>query len=452
MSFDAIFLGGQVIDGQSVRLADVAVSDGKIALVSQRLDAAQARDRIDCAGLLLMPGLVDAHAHLREPGLTHKEDFASGSAAALLGGVTTVLVMPTDDPYTTTAEEFDQKADLARGRIHVDIGLQVAVRREWPGDLSELRRRGAVSFEIFTADVPAGYCHQSLADVVASIKAVAAAGGLAGVSPGDQSLLDAWSALAESERRSVESFAMSRPPLAEQMGIASAVLAAAQTGCRVHIRQVNSRLGVDMLRRLQGMANVSAETTVQCLFFDQGVYDSQGAMAKGSPPFRTRQDVEALREAVRTGLISIVATDHAPHTIAEKLSRYEAFADIPGGMPGLQTLLPAMLKLVAEGILDLGHVARLCAEGPADRFGLFGSKGRIEAGYDADIVLIDPSTPMRISNSDQRSKASYTLFDGIDVPASIRAVYLRGMKMVDCKQIVGRPAGRILDPMIGRTG
>ena len=186
-----------------------------------------------------------------------------------------------------------------------------------------------------------------------------------------------------------QAFLASRPPLAEAGGIARAVLAAAETGARVHVRQINSALGVATWRRLRDMADVSVETTPQNLFFTAADYETMGAGLKASPPLRQAEDVAALREALSARLIDMVATDHAPHSPAEKAAAYAAFADIPGGMPGLQTLLQTMLKLVDEGVIGLSDIARMCAANPAARFGLKGSKGRIAPGFDADILVLD---------------------------------------------------------------
>lgn len=439
-----VFRNGTVVTPAGEVKGDVLVEGEKILDLVQGGQFEGAED-IDCQGKLLLPGLVDAHVHFRDPGLTEKEDFVSGSTAAVLGGVTTALVMPTDEPYTATEGDFADKAARAVQRLRCDIGLQVAVQHD-AQSLRGMRDCGAVSFEVFTADVPGPFLHDDLAKVQHALELVAEIGVVAGVSPGDQSLLSHWATQPLLQRIGFEGFRRSRPPCAEAMGIARAIVAGMSTGSAIHIRQVNSRAGVEVIRRLKDLCDVTVETTVQCLFFDHGVYESHGPLAKGSPPFRTADDVSTLRAAVREGLIDIVATDHAPHTLAQKNKEYETFADVAGGMPGVQTLLPAMLKLADDGVLSLATLVRASAERPARRFGFGGRKGLIAKGYDADILIVDPGRATRILNSDQVSKAGYTLFDGMQVPMTLQQVYLRGALVADEGRYNSTFKGQLLKP------
>jgi dihydroorotase len=404
-------------------------------------ETAVAASVIDATGRHLLPGLVDAHAHLREPGLTHKEDFASGTQAAALGGVTTVLDMPTDEPWTATPAELTAKMAMARRRLHVDVGFQVVMSRDTI-DLDALLKLKPVSVEVFTADVPDAFLHDSLDAVTAILGRLAAQDTLIGISPGDQSIL--CGSMLRGRAGDIPAFLASRPPLAEAGGIARAVLAAAETGARIHVRQANSRLGIETWRRLRDMADASLETTPQNFFFTADDYATDGPQLKGSPPFRGREDVEALRAALSGGLIDIVATDHAPHSPAEKAARYATFADIPGGMPGLQTLLPVMLKLVGEGVIRITDLVRMCSSTPAKRFGLGGRKGAIAAGHDADIVVLDRSRASVITRSEQASRAAYTPFDGWTSPARLTDVFLRGERIVCDGQIVAPARGHVV--------
>jgi dihydroorotase len=250
------------------------------------------------------------------------------------------------------------------------------------------------------------------------------------VSPGDQSLLEC------APKGGIEAFLASRPPVAEASGIARTILAAAETKARVHIRQSNSALGVASFRRMRSLADVSIETTPQCLLFTADDYAAFGADIKASPPMRSANDREALLAALHDGLIDIVATDHAPHTRTEKKAHYEAFADIPGGMPGVQTLLATMLHFVAKGVIDLPALVRLCSTNPAQRFGIGNRKGTLSRGRDADIVVLDPRLDTCISHADQLSRAGYTPFDGMRVPGKVTSVFLRGEQIYQDGQLV----------------
>lgn len=439
--FDTLVRGGTVVNADGLSRGDIGIAAGKVAAIIAPDEAAEAGTVVDASGSFVLPGLVDAHVHLRDPGLTHKEDFSSGTHAAALGGVTTVLDMPTDEPWTATAEQLADKMATAEGRIHVDVGLQAVVSREM-SLVPRLLDRAPVSFELFTADVPDAFLFATLDKVAEALKAFTGTDTLIGISPGDQSILTGSS---ERDRSgTITAFLDSRPPLAEANGIARALVAAASAEARIHVRQINSELGVETWSRLRGIADASVETTPQNLFFTAGDYETQGANLKASPPLRSPHDVDALRAALGAGLIDIVATDHAPHAPAEKAARYAAFADIPGGMPGLQTLLPAMLRLVDEGLIGLPDLVRMCSTNPAERFGIGRRKGRIAAGYDADLLIVDPRRSSIIANADQVSRAGYTPFDGWTVKARLTNVFLRGREIVRDGRLVGPTQGKIV--------
>jgi dihydroorotase len=451
--FDLLLRGVTVVNATGSVRADLAVKDGRIAAVLEPGTAASAVDELSFGGCYALPGLVDAHVHLREPGLTHKEDFVSGTRAAIAGGVTTLLDMPTDHPWTSSAEELADKMRLASGRLYADVGFQVALRRGLR-NFDALCALHPVSFELFTADVPDAFLHASIDDVATALSVLKERNILVCVSPGDQSILEASAQReAGATDRSgdadgdggIAAFLASRPPHAEASGIARAILAAAQTGTRVHVRQSNSAAGIAVWRRLKDLADVSIETTPQCLFFTSDDYVAFGADLKASPPMRSKSDVEALRAALRDGLIDIVATDHSPHTPEEKAARYTKFAEVPGGMPGLQTLLVSMLYFVASGEIDLPALVRMCAWNPAQRFGLGSRKGALAPGYDADIVIVDPAGKTVVRNADQLSRAGYTPFDGLEVPWRLSGVFLRGTRVADVNGLLDvAPSGQVV--------
>jgi dihydroorotase len=438
---DLIIRGGIVVGPDGRAPADLAIAAGRIAALLPPGAPADAARMLDAAGRLLLPGLVDAHAHFREPGLTQKEDFASGSRAAIAGGVTAVLVMPTDEPWTETAEQYVAKRALAAGRLHCDVGLQVALGRALR-DLERLAALGAVSFELFTNDVPEGFLHADAAAMERAMAAVRAAGGTVAVSPGDQSLL-AERLAALGGAADVDAFVASRPALGEATGIARAAVAAAATGASVHVRQTGSALGIAAFRQLKNIADLSIETSPQCLLYDRSAYARFGRWIKASPPLREPADREALLAALADGTIDIVATDHAPHARAEKLAA-ASFMAVPGGMPGVQTLLPALLHLVARGVIDLSRLVAVAATAPAERFGLGARKGRLVPGRDADILVLDPAGRTVVRDADQLSRGGYTVFDGLEVPFALERVLLRGEEAVGTGGIAPTPRGMVL--------
>ena len=437
--FDVLIKGGRVFDEDSGREASIAVADGRIAAVVTSGELA-ARKVIDATGKLVFPGFVDSHVHLREPGLTHKEDFTSGTLAAAAGGVTTVMVMPTDNPFTLTPEDFSAKRTLAEGRAHVDFALQAGLGpdRKHVRALAEL---GAISFEIFMSDLPADLLTESIAELVRNLEAVRDAGSIAGVTPGNNAL---FNRAAEISRRdhggALYAFPASRPPAAEAVGVAEACVAASLTGTRMHLRQVSSDMSLRALQALR-TGSVTAEVTSHNLALTEEDYLRLGIVAKVAPPLRPQSDVDALRRALAAGALNAIATDHAPHHPNEKAAGEQDVWKGPGGFPGLQTFLAVMLSLVERGVLNYPTMVKLCCANPARLFGLYPRKGVLQAGADADLVIVDPNKSMTVSNNDQQSKARRTPFAGLTINATPVLTLLRGT-VVMCG---GKPEG----PAIG---
>jgi dihydroorotase len=401
--------GGRIVDGNGLSARTVAVRDGSIAALLSPMEAVKAKNVIDVDGCIVLPGLVDAHVHFRDPGLTHKEDFDSGSRAAAAGGVTTVMVMPTDKPFTQTADQFAEKRALAEGRSHVDFALQALLGPDF-ANVAALAAQGAVSFEIFM-----GLLEPKIDDddtLAAALAAVRAAGGVAGVTP-----------------------------LVEARDVARAIAAHRRSGGRMHLRQISSAAGVEAMH---GAApGLTSEVTPHNLWLTEAAFAQLGAIAKVFPPLRPQADVDAVRKALKDGRISMVATDHAPHAPEEKAAGLER---APGGFPGVQTLLPLLLKLVEDGVLDYSDVVRVACEAPARAFGVYPRKGTLRAGADADLAVVDPARPMHIRDEAQESKARHTPFNGWKAPATPVLTLLRGQVIAREGKVVSRPVGLHLKP------
>lgn len=442
---DAVIEGGEIVGPDGVRRGSIAIADGKVVSIAAPGETVQARERIDAAGCLILPGLVDAHVHFREPGLTHKEDFGSGTRAAAAGGVTTVMVMPTDKPMTTTPELFAEKRAIGERSAHVDFALQAGLGPD-TAHVWRLCELGAVSFEIFMADLAPPMLVATSQELLACLRAVAAVDRIAGITPGDDSIVAGHAVPAAAGREeSRRAFLASRPAVAEAIGIARACVAAEAAGARIHIRQVSAASSVAMLRALRS-ARVSAEVTPHNLLLDESEILRRGPIAKVVPPLRSRADLASVQAALRDGVIDIVATDHAPHLPEEKALGDEDLAKAPGGFPGVQTLLPLMLHLADSGVIDYPRLVRACCEAPARLFGLFPAKGALRTGSDADLVVIDPRKPFVIRNDDQQSRARLTPFDGWRAPATQVLTMLRGKVIARGTQLTAERGGRFVRP------
>lgn len=443
--FDLVVSRGLVAGPDRIAVRTLCIADGRIAAVLDRGEDPVARVTIDASDRIVLPGLVDAHVHFRDPGLTHKEDFGTGSAAAAAGGVTTVMVMPTDDPLTTTPETFAGKRRLGEGRSHVDFALQAGLGAD-TRDVRALADLGAISFELFQTGAPLPLNVEDPAAVLACLQAVRDAGGITGITPGSSALLAHYAGLSvQRHGGSRQGFPPAWPVEAEAIGVANACHYASLSAARVHLRQVSCAKSVAALAAY-GSPAVTAEVTPHNLVLDESALFRLGPVAKVAPPLRPWLDVEAVRRALRERRIDIVATDHAPHTPEEKAAGEDDIRLAPGGFPGVQTLLPLMLKLVADGVLDYPRLVQACCEQPARIFGLYPRKGALCVGSDADMVLIDPAIAMTIRDEDQLSKARRSPFHGITAPATPRMTLLRGTIVMQDGQIRGAPAGRFLAP------
>jgi dihydroorotase len=449
---DLAVRGARVVAAGGTLPATVGIRDGRIALLADPALPVVAREVLDATGLTLLPGLVDAHVHMRAPGFEHKEGFGTGSMAAAAGGVTTVMVMPTTDPPTLTVRDFDHKVRLAAGRAHVDFALQAGVGGGG-AEVEALAARGVVSFELFLGDAAPALLLAEDAELREALRLLARVDRVAGVTPTVGAVIHAETArLRAAGRREPAAFARSRPPIAEALGVARVALLAEETGARVHFRQLSCRAAIDVLRAARvRYPRLSAETTPHNLLLHEEELERQGPFAKVAPPLRTPADAASLWEALRDGSLDIVATDHAPHLPHEKEAGRNDIWKAPGGFPGLQTFLPLMLDEVARGRWTLGQLVRCCAETPARLFGLYPRKGAIALGADADLVAVDLGRTLRIENETQYSRARVTPFAGRVVTGCPVLTMVRGQVVMREGQIAGPPRGTLVTP-VGPAG
>ncbi len=448
--FDLVVAGARLVADDDERQGWLGVRAGRFAAVERGAPPAGlvARQTIDAAGLVALPGLVDCHAHLREPGLEHKEDFATGTAAAAAGGVTTVLVMPFSRPPVASAETLARRRALASGKARVDFGLQAVAGPANLAALLALRAAGAVSYELLLADAPEGCAVDDDAALLTVLEAVAAVDGLAGAYAESAALAAlARQRLDAAGRHDPAAHSLSRPAAGEAVGVARAGLLARQAGARLHLRQLSSREAVAVLRALKDLgADVTAEVNPHHLFLTADELERQGPYARVHPPLRGAADVEALWAALGDGTLDLIATDHAPHARAEKEAGWQDIWAAPPGLPGLETWLPLLLDAVARGRASLPQVARWCAAAPAARFGLGGRKGALRVGADADFVMVDLAAERRLSHDGLYTRAAYTPFAGRLVHGAVHATYLRGQAIYRDGRVLRSTAGTFLRP------
>jgi dihydroorotase len=399
---------------------DVVLDGGVIAVIGPGLDGDEV---LDGSGCVLLPGLVDLHTHLREPGREDAETVASGSAAAALGGYTAVFAMPNTDPAADTAGVVEQVWRLGRECGLVDvvpIGAVTVGRRGT--QLAELGAMAdsAARVRVFSDD---GSCVADPALMRRALEYVRAFDGVI-AQHAEEPRLTEGAQLNEgvvSARLGLAGW----PAAAEEAIIARDALLAGHVGSRLHVCHVSTAGAVEIIRWAKGKGwNVSAEVTPHHLALTDELAESYDPVFKVNPPLRTADDVEALRDALADGTIDCVATDHAPHAAEDKETEWGAA--LPG-MLGLQTALSVVIEtMVLTGRLDWRGVAARMSEAPA-RIGSLAEQGRpIAVGEPANLVLVDSGAYWTVEPAALASKSRNTPFGGRSVPGRVRATFLRG--------------------------
>lgn len=384
---------------------EVLCDGAQIAEVAPRV-AAQAQRTIDSAGLWLIPGVIDAHVHLREPGAVYKEDFVSGSIAAASGGVTTVLDMPNNSPPCTTVEALEDKQRLAAGKAIVNVGFFIGAT---PTNLEELvNAKSACGIKIFMGSSTGSLLvHEQFA--LEAIFGGTRPEQVIAVHCEDETrirertkqLAQRTDAAAHSEIRDNEVAAAA---------CRRALELAARYKHRMHLVHVSTKDECELLRSCP--AGVTAEVAPHHLWFTTDDYARLGAKLKMNPSLKARADVDALWAALKDGRIGMVATDHAPHTVEEK-TKPDA-REVPSGVPCVENVLGLMLACAARGLCSVEQVLAWCCEAPARAYRL-AKKGRIATGMDADLVLVDPKKQHTIRGAEQFTKCKWSPWEGVSL-------------------------------------
>ncbi|HEY2166668.1 MAG TPA: dihydroorotase [Jatrophihabitantaceae bacterium] len=427
---NVLLAGASVLGG---RPADVLISGEVIAAVGSAADAAGA-EVIDAAGLVLLPGFVDLHTHLREPGREDAETVRSGSAAAALGGYTAVHAMANTTPVADTAEIVEQVARLGAAAGLVDVRPVGAVSRGLDGErLAEIAgmARSAAAVRVFSDDGRCVADAQLMRRALEYVKPFGAVIAQHAQDPG----LAGTAACAHEGVVSGKLGLPGWPAVAEESVVARDVMLAQHTGSRLHVCHVSTAGTVEVLRWAKGRGiDVTAEVTPHHLALDCSLLDGYDPVYKVNPPLRPAEDVAALRAALADGTIDAVATDHAPHAAHDK---EHAFADAAFGMLGLQTALGVVADaMVRTGLLDWAGVADRMSVRPALIGRLSGHGRPIEAGQPANLTLLDPRGSWVVDADRLASLSRNTPFAGRTLPARVVATFLRGRATVRDSELI----------------
>jgi len=418
-TFDLVLKNGTVVnhDGQGQR--DIGVRDGRIAEIGS-LSAADAGETIDCTGLHILPGVIDSQVHFREPGLEHKEDLESGSRAAVLGGVTAVFEMPNTNPLTTSEEALADKVSRARHRMHCDFAFWVGGTRENAGIVGELERLpGAAGIKVFMGSSTGDLLVEDDEGVAAVLRNTRRR---AAFHSEDEFRLRDRADLRVHDDPS--SHPVWRDEVAALMCTERLVRIARETRARIHVLHISTAEEIGFLQQHKDVA--TAEATPHHLTLTANDYERLGTLIQMNPPVRAPHHRDGIWRGVEQGVIDVLGSDHAPHTLEEKAKPYPAS---PSGMTGVQTLVPIMLDHVNAGKLTLERFVDLSSHGPNRLFGI-ARKGRIAAGYDADFTIVDMKRAETLRNEQVGSKAGWTPYDGKQVTGWPVGTVIRGARVM----------------------
>jgi dihydroorotase len=428
---DLILKGGTLVNHDGVGARDLALLQGRIVGVGDLSDFTAA-ETLNCKGLHILPGVIDSQVHLREPGLEHKEDLESGGRAAVMGGVTSVFEMPNTKPLTVTAAALADKVRRASNRMYCDFAFYMGGTRENVAELAAFERLpGCAGIKVFMGSSTGELLvedDEGVARILAQTNRRAA------FHSEDEFRLR--QRLGEQIAGNPASHPVWRDPEVARLCTERLIRIARRTGKRIHVLHISTGDEMPLLAANKDVATV--EVTPHHLTLSSDDYARLGTLLQMNPPVRSKEHQRAIWQALQSGVVDILGSDHAPHTLEEKSKPYPAS---PSGMPGVQTLVPVMLDHVNKGRLSIERFVDLTSHGPARIFGI-SQKGRIAEGFDADLTIVDLRKKRVIENKWIESKCGWTPYDGYEVTGWPQGTFVRGQKVMWEDQILGKAGGQ----------
>ena len=431
---DINIVGAKLLKGNDLINADISIGNGKIVKIGKHSNIPKADNEIDANGLIALPGLIDVHVHLRDMQLSHKEDFYSGTCAAAAGGFTTVLDMPNTIPPTDSCERLKEKIDVAKQKAMVNIGFHGMLINK-VHELVGLAQMGVISFKLYLnkynqdLDVRNDELLSKLMKECAQLNIPLT--------------IHAEELSKVNEIDSLNNHIKNRSEKLEVNALRRILGLVKKSNCQVHICHLSASKSVQIMKEEKNSGlNISCEVTPHHLFLNEELFKEHGALVLTDPPLRNRNTAENLFNALKEGVIDIVASDHAPHTLKEKLSSNAN--EVPPGIPGLETTLPLLLTEVNSKRLTLKRIVDILAENPARIFHLY-NKGVLEEGKDADLTLIDLKAEHIIHSDRLFTKAEFSPFDGFKCKGRAVKVFVSGNQVIESGEIIENPGlGKVI--------
>lgn len=444
MIVDTLIKNVKILYNGTLVESSISILDGKIFQISKLAKQPKSNSIMDGKGLIVLPGVIDVHVHFRDPGRTHKEDFITGSMAAAAGGVTTIIDMPNTIPPTNTLERYKEKKSLGESKSLIDFSLHAGV----PEKIDELERLLLVnvpSIKVYMAELEDPFMtletiYKIIFKIHSKTKVV--------LHPEDPNIIKKEKSLLDAKKvvHNLEYHYLSRNPAAEVSAVNEIVRLLEKYQVSTHLCHISVKDTLPLINSAKAKnLPLSAECTPHHMFLSYTELFSLGPIAKCDPPLRTKIDNEAIRMGLKSGLLDIVSSDHAPHTIDEKQKGEKDITKAPSGIVGTEIMLPLVLSLVKEGFISLSKVVEILSEKPAELFNL--DKGKLQENNDADLILVDLKKEWTIKGSELHGKTKFTPFEGRKVVGRVIKTILRGELIYDDGEIIGKPGfGKFVYP------
>lgn len=432
MKFDSVITNGTIVTPTKLVQGDLGIKDGKIAAIGGHLTT-ETTQVIDAKGQLILPGMVDAHVHINEPGRSDWEDYHTGSQALAAGGTTSMVVMPLNAlPARTTAKEFNRHREIAEGKSYIDFALYGGLV---PGNLTEIAKladAGAAGFKAFMAttgtDIPGDFKNVDDYELFRGMQAIAKTGLRLSLHAENAVLTDRFAEEKIAHHQTqIQDYIDSRPPMVEVEAVRRALYLAKMANCKLHFVHLSTGEAVSEVQKAQAEGqDVTCETCVHYLALNTDTFKKIGPLAKCSPVLRTKEVQSELWQKIEEGALNAVTSDHSPAPASMKANPNDNIFDVWGGISGAQNNVDLFYDIAVKSHrLSVFQFVQLIAAGPAELFGL-GNKGSLEIGKDADIILLDPTQSYTLTKDDLFYKNKISAYVGWTIHDRITQTILRG--------------------------
>ncbi len=436
MIVDSVLTNAKAYLNKEIVDCSIAIENGRIFKIGKETQMPNADEKTNLGAMLVLPGLIDVHVHLRDEGKAYEEDFFTGTAAAAAGGITTVLDMPNNDPVTMSTKTLNNRMRIAENRSLVNIGFY----SEFPKNLREvvgIVAQGAVGFKLFMARQVGGLNIDDDEALKEAFRKVGELGVPVAVHAEDKALLMAnEEKLKRANRHDAAAFLKAHSGHVELKAVERLLAVSAGTGVRLHFCHVTTEEGLNaVVEAKKSGRTVTCEVTPHHLFLSSADYEHYGLMLTIIPSLRVESNIEALWKGIADGWVDVLGSDHAPHALSEKSTG--SVWDVKVGVPGLETTLPLMLTMVKKNRISLGNVVQLLAEKPAELFNIR-DRGALAQGRKADLTIVDFKRKFRINASEFHSKAKFSPFDGWEVQGCPMKTFVNGVLVMDEQEILAK--------------